>query len=596
MKRPFIAVTALTLATAISFTSVAEERPASEKRLHTVQINSLEDLKAYFRYDPKRDIIVSGHRGGMMPGYPENCIESCEKTLSMMPTFFEIDFSFTKDSVMVLMHDLTIDRTTNGKGRVADYTYEELQRFRLVDRDGNVTDYRIPTLAEVLEWGKDKVAFNFDNKYINTKGVGEAERRRALDYYVEQLLPGGAWSEYHNIFLSVRSLDEALYYWNAGVRNAMFCIEISTPEQFRAFERSGIPWSYLIAASRKAMDPAMTEIYEKLHDRGVMVIVSVTGSADRVKDRRDRRVEYLRTLLSEPDIIETDYPADFVGLPVGREELRAIRDREAERIERRVCRLHAVRRSEEQRVFGQKVEERLPVVLRDGNVLLAEDDAVAFDRADLRRLHDEGAVDADEPVGGQLFFQRFETGQREHGMRLLLDVDLHVIFQPLDIENPLQLDLPQPVFGLDEEALRSCGRRGRFGTVFQFEPCQRLVRRCEEVGIADRFEQVVDRVDAEAFDGVAAESCGEDHARVGGEHPRELHAVQPRHLNIAEKQIDRTVAQHAEGRDAAAERALQLQKGGLPDVRLHQFHGQRLIVDYRAAQFHSSGSSMHSSA
>lgn len=155
MKRPFIAVTALTLATAISFTSVAEERPASEKRLHTVQINSLEDLKAYFRYDPERDIIVSGHRGGMMPGYPENCIESCEKTLSMMPTFFEIDFSFTKDSVMVLMHDLTIDRTTNGKGRVADYTYEELQRFRLVDRDGNVTDYRIPTLAEVLEWGKD---------------------------------------------------------------------------------------------------------------------------------------------------------------------------------------------------------------------------------------------------------------------------------------------------------------------------------------------------------------------------------------------------------------------------------------------------------
>ncbi len=153
MKRPFIAVTALTLATAISFTSVAEERPASEKRFHTVQINSLEDLKAYFRYDPERDIIVSGHRGGMMPGYPENCIESCEKTLSMMPTFFEIDFSFTKDSVMVLMHDLTIDRTTTGKGRVADYTYEELQGFRLVDRDGKLTPYRIPRLKDMLEWG-----------------------------------------------------------------------------------------------------------------------------------------------------------------------------------------------------------------------------------------------------------------------------------------------------------------------------------------------------------------------------------------------------------------------------------------------------------
>lgn len=301
---------------------------------HTVKITYFEEFQSYFRYVPDRDIIISAHRGGMQEGYPENCIASCEKTLSMLPTFFEIDFSFTKDSVMVLMHDLTLDRTTTGKGRVSDYTYEELRQFNLVDRNGNVTDYKIPTLKEVLEWGKDKVAFNFDNKYINTKGVGDAEKRRALDYYVRQLLPGGQWSMYHNIFLSVRSIEEALRYWNAGVRNVMFCVEISTPEQFRAYEESGIPWNYLIAASRKAMNPEMQEIYEKLHDRGVMIIISVTGSADKVKDRRDRRIEYLRTLLSEPDIIETDYPADFVGLPVGRAELRSMREREMRRMGR----------------------------------------------------------------------------------------------------------------------------------------------------------------------------------------------------------------------------------------------------------------------
>ena len=125
---------------------------AQAPRLHTVKIDSIEELQAYFTYDPARDVIVSGHRGGMMPGYPENCIESCEKTLSLMPTFFEIDFSFTKDSVMVLMHDLTIDRTTTGKGLVADYTYDELRRLHLVDRDGKVTPYRIPRLKDVLEW------------------------------------------------------------------------------------------------------------------------------------------------------------------------------------------------------------------------------------------------------------------------------------------------------------------------------------------------------------------------------------------------------------------------------------------------------------
>ena len=62
---------------------------------HTVRIGSIEDLQGYFTYDPTRDIIISSHRGGMMPGYPENCIESCEKTLSLMPTFFEIDFSLS---------------------------------------------------------------------------------------------------------------------------------------------------------------------------------------------------------------------------------------------------------------------------------------------------------------------------------------------------------------------------------------------------------------------------------------------------------------------------------------------------------------------
>ena len=155
-----------------------------------IDIKDRAQLHEWFRYSPERPVVISGHRGGMVTGYPENCIESCEKTLSLMPTFFEIDFSFTKDSVMVLMHDLTIDRTTTGKGRVADYTYAELQQFCLVDRDRNVTPYKIPRLKDLLEWGKDKVVFNFDNKYINTKGVSDEVRRASLDYYIRQLRPG----------------------------------------------------------------------------------------------------------------------------------------------------------------------------------------------------------------------------------------------------------------------------------------------------------------------------------------------------------------------------------------------------------------------
>ena len=248
---------------------------------HAVRIGSIEELQAYFTYDPGRDIIVSGHRGGMMPGYPENCIESCEKTLSMMPTFFEVDFSFTRDSVMVLMHDLTIDRTTTGKGRVADYTYAELQQFCLVDRDRNVTPYKIPRLKDLLEWGKDKVVFNFDNKYINTRGVSDEVRRASLDYYIKQLQPGGDWSMYHNIMLSVRSVEEALYYWEHGIRNVMFCVEISSMEHFRAYDASPIPWKYIMAYIRLAVNPDLQPVYDLLHAEGI---------ADKRRDHHDLHV------------------------------------------------------------------------------------------------------------------------------------------------------------------------------------------------------------------------------------------------------------------------------------------------------------------
>lgn len=286
-----------------------------------VTINSFEDLQQYFKYSPKRDIIISGHRGGMMPGYPENCIESCEKTLSLMPTFFEIDFSFTKDSVMVLMHDLSVDRTTTGKGKVEDYTYAELQELNLIDRSKKETPYKIPTLKSILEWGKDKVVFNFDNKYINTKGVSDEVKKASLDYYIKQLKPGGDWSMYCNIMLSVRSIEEAMYYWNNGIHNVMFCVEISSEEHYKAYDECPIPWDHIMAYVRLSVNPELTAIYKELHKKGVMIMTSITGSSDKIKNDYDRKVAYERELVAEPDIIETDYPSEFIGLPWSRKEI-----------------------------------------------------------------------------------------------------------------------------------------------------------------------------------------------------------------------------------------------------------------------------------
>ncbi|MFR7966022.1 MAG: glycerophosphodiester phosphodiesterase family protein, partial [Alistipes finegoldii] len=126
--KTFRLLTALTLGTLLW--GCTESGKKAEGPFY-IDIKSRAQLHDWFRYAPERPIVVSGHRGGMVTGYPENCIESFEKTLSMMPSFFEIDPRLTKDSVIVLMHDATIDRTTTGTGKVSDYTCEELQQFFL---------------------------------------------------------------------------------------------------------------------------------------------------------------------------------------------------------------------------------------------------------------------------------------------------------------------------------------------------------------------------------------------------------------------------------------------------------------------------------
>ncbi len=89
----------------ISLLSVLATVTVANAQLYTVDIKNFDELKSYFKQDQNKPIIISGHRGGMMPGYPENSIEAFEKTLSIMPSFFEIDPQLTKDSVLILMHD-----------------------------------------------------------------------------------------------------------------------------------------------------------------------------------------------------------------------------------------------------------------------------------------------------------------------------------------------------------------------------------------------------------------------------------------------------------------------------------------------------------
>lgn len=97
-----------------------------------------------------KDMEIIGHRGGASIG-PENTLACYKKGIEAGADMIEIDIHLTKDNRIVVCHDQSINRTTNGKGLIREMTLNEIRQYRCLDADGNVTDQQVPTLDEVFD-------------------------------------------------------------------------------------------------------------------------------------------------------------------------------------------------------------------------------------------------------------------------------------------------------------------------------------------------------------------------------------------------------------------------------------------------------------
>lgn len=116
----------------------------------------------------KDNIYVSGHRG-WKGKYPENTMEGFRAVLELDIDQIETDVRITKDGELVLIHDDTVDRTTNGTGKVCDFTLAELKELDA----GNGA--KIPTLIEFMDLVKDHptLTINIELKEYPTEGWEE---------------------------------------------------------------------------------------------------------------------------------------------------------------------------------------------------------------------------------------------------------------------------------------------------------------------------------------------------------------------------------------------------------------------------------------
>lgn len=112
--------------------------------------------------DPATDyVLVASHRGDWR-NYPENSLPAMNSAIKMGVDIIELDLAMTKDSVLVVCHDRTIDRTTTGKGLIKELPYDSIKNVFLKTGHGIATKYRMPTLREALAMCKDRAVVNID--------------------------------------------------------------------------------------------------------------------------------------------------------------------------------------------------------------------------------------------------------------------------------------------------------------------------------------------------------------------------------------------------------------------------------------------------
>lgn len=256
------------------------------------KLNSIEDLYQLFTFDDNRYPLISAHRGGAAKGYPENAIETFQNIANHLPIIIECDIRLTKDSVMVLMHDETVNRTSTGKGKVSDLTLDEIKKLNLKDPSGKVTNYRIPTLEEALLWGRNKVVFTLDVKkdvpYALLSNI--IEKTNAKSYAV--------------VITYNANQAKALYNINPDL---VISASIKSEDDLRRLTQFGIPDNRLIAFVGTTLPDL--ELVQLLHSHGIKTIVGTMGNLDK-KAQTDGYQLYADFIDQGADVLSTDQPLE----------------------------------------------------------------------------------------------------------------------------------------------------------------------------------------------------------------------------------------------------------------------------------------------
>ncbi|EGV44042.1 glycerophosphodiester phosphodiesterase family protein [Bizionia argentinensis JUB59] len=245
-----------------------------------------------FKYQPDHTPWISVHRGGVgLLNYPENCLETIKYVNDSIAAVFEIDIAKTKDGVLVLLHDNTLERTTTGTGKLTQYTYDELLAFNMKDDFGNVTNFKIPKFSDVLSWSKA-------NQAILTVDI-----KRSVD--VADVIQEIRDAQAEDIALIITyDMEQANKAYNLAP-DLLLSVSARNQEELDWLLESNIPTQNMLAFTGTRLSDK--SLYTNLHENGIKTMLGTLGNLDKQAEAKGDGL-YMKWRKLGIDIFATDRP------------------------------------------------------------------------------------------------------------------------------------------------------------------------------------------------------------------------------------------------------------------------------------------------
>ena len=201
--------------------------------------------------------LIFGHRG-YAAIYPENTMTSFKEALNAGADGLELDVQLSQDGELVVIHDPTVDRTTDGTGAVRELTLDQLKKLNAANHSKTVEFAGIPTLREVMEWlsGTDLLLnIELKNAVYPYKGMEEKVVELIREYHMEERVILSSFNHY----------------------SLVYCHRLAPDIETAPLYSDGLymPWVYAESIRAKSIHPkfraAPNEIIEQCQQAGIAV-------------------------------------------------------------------------------------------------------------------------------------------------------------------------------------------------------------------------------------------------------------------------------------------------------------------------------------